>query len=172
MRTFAVIIVALLLDACAALPQGPSLDAIAVINRLLDSGSQSSTPYRASVQPTQLAQSEPIIAATRSHEEQSLAPVEARASAPRLDAEGSCRRAEALGVGQTTDDCLLSENEARAQLISRWTEFPSADRSLCTRSATAGGGGTYTELLTCLEMEMIAKTLTGWVRGPRSSTDP
>jgi hypothetical protein len=142
---------------------------MAVINRLLDSGSQSSTTYRASVQPTPLAQSEPIIEATRVHEEQSLAPVEARATVPRLDAKASCRRAEALGVGQTTDDCLLSENEARAQLISRWTEFPSAYRSLCTRSST---GGTYTELLTCLEMGMIAKTLTGWVREPPSSADP
>jgi hypothetical protein len=145
---------------------------MAVINRLLDSGSQSSITDRASVQPTQLGQSEPIIAATRLHEEQSLGAVEARASPPRLDAEANCRKAEALGVGQTTDDCLLSENDARAQLISRWTEFASADRSLCTRSSTAGGGGTYTELLTCLEMEMIAKTLTGRVRGPPSSADP
>jgi hypothetical protein len=145
MRTFAVMIVALLLDACAAPPQGPG------------------------VQPTLLAQSEPIIAATRLDEEQSPAPVEARASAPRLDADAICRRAEALGLGQTTDDCLLSENDARAHLISRWTEFPSADRSLCTR--TAGGRGTYTELLTCHEMEMIAKTPTGWVRRP-SSADP
>jgi hypothetical protein len=160
MRIFAVMIVALLLDACAALPQGPGLDAMAVINRLFDSGSRSSTTYRAGVQPTQLAQSDPIIAATRVNEEQSLAPVEARASAPRLDVEGSCRKAEALGVGQTTDDCLSSENEARAQLVGRWIEFSSADRSLCTRSSIAGGGGTYTELLTCLELATIAKTLT------------
>jgi hypothetical protein len=166
MRTFTVMIVALFLNACAAPPRGPGLDAMAVINRLLDFGSQSSTIYQASAQPTLSAQSEPII------ERQSLAPVEARASAPRLDAEASCRRAEALGVGQTTDDCLLSENDARAQLISRWTEFPGADRSLCTRSSTAGGGGTYTELLTCLEMEMLAKTLPGRVGRPPSSTDP
>src|SRR5262249_35226468 len=126
MRTFAVMIMALLLDACAAVPQGPGLDLMAVINPLLDSGSQSSTTYQARVQPTQLAQSEPVIAATRLHEEQSLAPVGPRVSAPRLDAEGSCRRAEALGVGQTTDDCLLSENEAREQLIRRWKEFPGA----------------------------------------------
>jgi hypothetical protein len=170
MRTFAVMIVVLLLDACTALPQGPNLDAMAAhIDWLLDSGSQSSVTYRASVQQTQLAQSKPTIAATRTRAEQpgpapqgpSLdgEPVAARASVPTLDVEANCRMAEALGANQKADVCLLLENSTREQLVSRWTEFPSADRSLCTRSSTAGGGGTYTELLTCLEMQMTARNL-------------
>jgi hypothetical protein len=167
MRIFAIMIVALLLDACTALPQGSSFDAMAEhIHWLLDSDSQSTAVYRASVQETRLARSKATITATRTRAEQPLVapvpslagvPMAAHASVPTLDAEANCRMAETLDANQKADICLLSENSAREQLVGRWTEFPSADRLLCTRSSTAGGGGTYTELLTCLEMEMFAE---------------
>jgi hypothetical protein len=169
MRTFAIMIVALLLDACTALPQGPSFDAMAEhIHWLLDSESQSTATYRASVQQTLLARSKPTITATRTRAEQpfvapvpSLAgePVAAHASVPTLYVEANCRMAETLGANQKADVCLSLEDSAREQLVGRWTEFPSTDRSLCTRSSTAGGGGTYTELLTCLEMQTFAKNI-------------
>jgi hypothetical protein len=48
--------------------------------------------------------------------------------------------------------CTTSETEARAQLERKWADFASADRTSCTRATTIGGGGTYTSLLTCLEI--------------------
>jgi hypothetical protein len=80
-------------------------------------------------------------------------------SVPTLDVEASCHSAESLGADRNVDLCLSVESSARQQLVQKWTEFPSADRSHCARYTTAGSGGTYTDLLTCLEMEVDVKTL-------------
>jgi hypothetical protein len=46
---------------------------------------------------------------------------------------------------------LLVEGRARDQLARKWTEFPSSD----VRMRYSGvGGGAYTDLLTCLVMEL------------------
>jgi hypothetical protein len=78
---------------------------------------------------------------------------------PALHAEASCHLADNLAVDQNVNHCLSVESSARAQLALQWTEFPSADRSHCMRYSSAGGGGTYTDLLTCLEMELDARNL-------------
>jgi hypothetical protein len=78
---------------------------------------------------------------------------------PALDSETSCHLADNFAVDQDVNLCLLEERRARDQLAHRWGEFQSADRSHCTRYSSAGGGGTYTDLLTCLEMELYAKNL-------------
>jgi hypothetical protein len=162
----------LLLDGCTARPQGPGLpDMAAEIHRFLDVGSQGTAIYLTRPQLSQI-QSNPSIEATwarvrRSFVTPPLTPASALASAtvgtpagvPTLDAEANCRMAETLGAGQEADSCLSLENSARDQLVSRWVEFPSADRSLCVRYSTAGGGGTYSDLLTCLEMEMGVRNL-------------
>jgi hypothetical protein len=80
-------------------------------------------------------------------------------SVPALNSEANCHLADTLVVNENLNRCLLVEASARDELAHRWVEFPSADRSHCTRYTTAGGGGTYTGLLTCLEMEMHVRNL-------------
>jgi hypothetical protein len=78
---------------------------------------------------------------------------------PTLNSETSCHLADNFAVDQDANFCLQEESRARDQLAHRWAEFPGADRSHCMRYSSAGGGGTYTDLLTCLEMELYAKNL-------------
>jgi len=78
---------------------------------------------------------------------------------PTLNSEASCHLGDNLAVDQNVNHCLALESGARDQLARRWAEFPSADRSHCIRYSSAGGGGTYTDLLSCLEMEADARNL-------------
>jgi hypothetical protein len=73
---------------------------------------------------------------------------------PRLDVGPTCRPIDRNDAHQIdTARCLKTENEARDQLARQWTEFPSADRTLCTQTASMGGMASYVGLLTCLEMK-------------------
>ena len=75
---------------------------------------------------------------------------------PKLNVTPSCRASAdgILGVKQDIESCLQSENAARDQLAQEWSTFAAADRASCTRLTTIGGtGGTYTELITCLEIK-------------------
>jgi hypothetical protein len=78
---------------------------------------------------------------------------------PTFNSESSCHLADNLAVDQNVKHCLALESSARDQLARRWAEFPSADRSHCIRYSSAGGGGTYTDLLSCLETEADARYL-------------
>jgi hypothetical protein len=78
---------------------------------------------------------------------------------PALNSEASCHPADNLAVEESMNRCRGDESSARDQLARRWTEFPSADRAHCMRYTSLGGGGTYTDLLTCLEMEQYARNL-------------
>lgn len=78
---------------------------------------------------------------------------------PSLNSEANCHLADNLAVDQNVNHCLALESGARDQLARRWTEFPSADRSHCIRYSSIGGGGTYTDLLSCLETEVDARNL-------------
>ncbi|TMJ06224.1 MAG: hypothetical protein E6G97_00745 [Alphaproteobacteria bacterium] len=61
-----------------------------------------------------------------------------------------------------TKQCLRSEQEARDQLVKEWANFPAADRSLCTQTASMGGMASYVALITCLEMKRdVAKLPAG-----------
>jgi hypothetical protein len=77
------------------------------------------------------------------------------ADVPRLDVAGACRAATGadIGIQYDSERCLKSENEARDQLRAQWANFPAADRSLCTQTATMGGTASYVELITCLELK-------------------
>ena len=57
------------------------------------------------------------------------------------------------------DSCLATEASARDQLVRNWNKFPPADRVSCVKVATTGGGGSYTALLTCLEVKRDARDL-------------
>jgi len=92
---------------------------------------------------------------------------------PKLDFTPSCRASAdgILGVKQDIDSCVQSENAARDEVAKQWSSFAAADRASCTRLTTmSGSGGTYTELITCLEMKRDAAKLPkdGTVLGPVS----
>jgi hypothetical protein len=123
-----------------------------------------------------VAQSKPSVL-TETHTKQRLVNLSAggRASPPKLDGayktagvaaeiptlnfEASCHLADNLAVDQNANYCLAVEGRARDQLAHRWAEFPSEDRSQCARYTSAGGGGTYTDLLTCLESKLFVRNL-------------
>jgi hypothetical protein len=78
---------------------------------------------------------------------------------PKYNVEAACRRAAAIGPDGARDTaiCLQDENEARDQLIRKWSSFSAGDRASCARMTGSSGGGTYTELVTCLEMNSFAR---------------
>jgi hypothetical protein len=93
--------------------------------------------------------------------------IAAAQSMPNIDVGPSCRAAakvSAAGMQQDYESCLKSEGAARDALAQQWNSFLAADRGSCFRLTTTGTPGTYTELLTCLEMKRDARKL------PDSST--
>ena len=78
---------------------------------------------------------------------------------PNLDVTPSCRAAAAEAISKDrTQSCVESEQKAREQLAKDWSTYPAADRTNCL-SAIISFEPTYTELITCLEMERDAKQL-------------
>src|SRR5262245_37823510 len=81
---------------------------------------------------------------------------------PKLDLTPSCRASAdgILGVTQDIESCSQSETAGRDQVSKQWTSFSAAGRASCTRLTTMSGGrGTYTELITCLEIKRDAARL-------------
>jgi hypothetical protein len=80
---------------------------------------------------------------------------------PAINVMPSCRAAAnaMIGVQQDVNICLQSENSAREQLAKEWAVFEPAERSSCVGLTTMGGGGTYTELLTCLDLKLFARNI-------------
>jgi len=81
---------------------------------------------------------------------------------PTIDVGPSCRAAAKVstaGMQQDYDSCVNSEKAAREVLVKQWSTFLAADRGSCFRLTTTGTPGTYTELLTCLEMKRDARKL-------------
>ena len=107
--------------------------------------------------------------ALRPEEFKTIAALKAPAAAngiPAINVVPSCRAAAGgdLGLYQSMDACLADEKNAHDQVAEQWNQFPHAERSSCVSMTTTGGGGTYTELLTCLEMKQFARNL------PKSDT--
>jgi hypothetical protein len=85
---------------------------------------------------------------------------------PRLNVEPSCR----VEVSKTIPNgdmevCMENERSAREQLVREWTQFTPADKAYCLRLSTLGGEPSYTDLLTCLELERDARNLREKDRG-------
>ena len=82
-------------------------------------------------------------------------------SVPTINYEASCTAAARAtgGLLESIDACRTSERNARDALAEQWGSFPTADRSGCYSLTTTGTPGTYTELLTCLEMRSQARKL-------------
>jgi len=76
------------------------------------------------------------------------------AEVPKLDVSRVCLP---IGGDKTlqidTARCFKTEQEAHDQLTRKWMDFPAADRTLCTQTATTGGTASYVELITCLELK-------------------
>jgi len=82
------------------------------------------------------------------------------AEVPTLDVSRTCKPiANERTFSIDTDRCYKSEQEARGQLAREWANFPAADRTLCTQTATMGGTASYVELITCLEMQRAVAKL-------------
>src|SRR4051812_7414913 len=76
------------------------------------------------------------------------------ADVPKLDVAKTWRPiANDRSLAINTDRCFKTEKQAREQLSREWANFPAADRSLCTQTATMGGTASYVELITCLELK-------------------
>jgi hypothetical protein len=76
------------------------------------------------------------------------------ADVPTLDVSQTCKPITTERIfAIDTDRCFKSEQEARDQLTREWANFPPADRTLCTQTATMAGTASYVELITCLEMK-------------------
>jgi hypothetical protein len=79
---------------------------------------------------------------------------------PAFNIEPHCRAlAEKTGFAQDRDVCLQQEQAAKQQLGVEWSEFTPAEKSHCLRLSTLGHDPTYTELLTCLELDRDARHL-------------
>jgi hypothetical protein len=79
-----------------------------------------------------------------------LSPFPVADAVPKLDIAKECR----FEGGSTAAFGRCSRDEAAAlqQLEAEWPQFAGADRSSCFTGATAGGLGSYVDLLICLEM--------------------
>ena len=84
----------------------------------------------------------------------------ALAQVPTLDIGPTCR---AAASGSNAPDpeaaCKRDEDQARAALEKRWTDFPASERRRCTSLTQMGGSPSYVELLTCLETAAEAAKL-------------
>ena len=68
-----------------------------------------------------------------------------RSTCRRLDVSPTCRPIDRRDktIQIDTERCLKTENEAREQLVRQWADFPAADRTLCTQTATMAGMASY-----------------------------
>ena len=72
---------------------------------------------------------------------------------PALDVEPSCRAAERSGIeGRTSDNYMNGENQAKATLNDKWSQFSARQQARCSSLVQMGGPPSYVELLTCLEV--------------------
>jgi hypothetical protein len=76
---------------------------------------------------------------------------------PNLDVRPSCRGAAAASTDKDRmQTCIDSEQKTREQLVKDWSSFPAADRANCV-SGIMAFAPTYSELITCLEMQRDVK---------------
>lgn len=73
---------------------------------------------------------------------------------PTYNVEATCRAAPTLGAGNgnTDENCVRDETQARRQLGQLWSTFDGERREMCVREASNGGSPSYVDLLTCLQM--------------------
>jgi hypothetical protein len=80
---------------------------------------------------------------------------------PVFDVAPSCQEARAFAGDNKNlayQGCMKDENDARAELVRKWTHFKPQDRSDCVAQGAAPMPS-YVEILTCLEMSDEAGAL-------------
>ena len=80
---------------------------------------------------------------------------------PNIDVTPSCRAISKgiSSIGRDYDSCMQSEQAAKEQMQKEWADFKPVERGRCITASTVGGEATYTETLTCLEMERDVRTM-------------
>jgi hypothetical protein len=86
------------------------------------------------------------------------------ASVPTIDAQKGCEAAEKdMGAifgpngGPTVGTCLKQEDDARQEIVNKWTTYPPGDRQKCIN--TTAYLPSYVEWITCLEMYRDLRSL-------------
>ena len=78
----------------------------------------------------------------------------APAGPPKLDIEGTCKQAEALGRAgpqSSYTTCMKLEKDAFVQIEQGWSSFSAASRANCVQEGSAVLPS-YVDILTCLQM--------------------
>lgn len=70
---------------------------------------------------------------------------------PAFDIVRNCS-VEVASVGTEIANCTKDETDAKNELAKRWPQFGASDKQACVGESSVGGGQSYVELLTCLEM--------------------
>jgi hypothetical protein len=70
---------------------------------------------------------------------------------PAFDTVKNCN-AEVASIGTEITNCTKDETDAKNELAKRWSQFGASDKQTCVGESSTGGGQSYVELLTCLEM--------------------
>jgi hypothetical protein len=75
-------------------------------------------------------------------------------SVPVFDVKKICQGREIAAVyaGRDSKSCIESEEATHEQLKKSWGEFPAKDKVGCVATTKIGGLPSYTELITCLEI--------------------
>jgi hypothetical protein len=88
---------------------------------------------------------------------------------PVIDVEALCSDVlagdKASGLVRDASSCVSDERAAQQQLNAMWPTVPAAQRDSCEAVSMAGGGQSYVDLLTCLQMA-------GWIdpAGPNAAS--
>jgi hypothetical protein len=92
---------------------------------------------------------------------------------PSWNVEPSCRLevSKTIPIGDMKI-CMDNERASRDQLAKEWEQFAPADKAHCLRLSTLGGPPSYTDLLTCLELERDARSLQEKERGAAERQEP
>jgi hypothetical protein len=91
---------------------------------------------------------------------------------PIIDVQRSCKETAAtnkavdLDLSRSVANCLRDEDAAQVQLIGIWSTYSASIRDRCAQEATIPGtGGSYIDLLTCVEMTDPSTSPTTALRG-------
>ena len=99
---------------------------------------------------------------------------------PQLNVEQVCEGIAKQGgvtfhdpaIAQEKKNCLESERAVREELVKQWSSFAAADKTSCVNESRMGGESSYTELLTCLEMERDVRAMRNEQQGGASGAKP
>ena len=80
---------------------------------------------------------------------------------PTYDVRKSCKvDLQSYSTAQTNSGCLADEQNARATLVTQWSQYTPESRSRCSSMVgNVAGPQSYVELLTCLQMAKDVKGL-------------